>query len=69
MKSLDLLSTLIYGICGGLRCAAELAGYWIAIVMVYYACTEQLNHKLIIFAMLVSVAMYFLIRIVMEWLE
>ena len=69
MKSLDLLATVIYGICGGLRCTAELAGYWFAIVMVYYACAEQLNHKLIICAMLVSVAMYFLIRIVMEWLE
>ena len=69
MKALDMLATLVYGICGGLRCSAELVGYWLAIVVVYYVCTEQLNPKLIICAMLASVALYFLIRIVMEWLE
>ena len=69
MKSLDMLATLVYGICGGLRCAAELAGYWFAIVMVFYVCTKQLHHKLIIGALLASVALYFFNRIVMEWLE
>lgn len=69
MKLLDLLGTLIYGLCGGLKCAAELIGYWFIIVFVVFICNEDVNGSVALWAMAGSAGMALGTRALLNWLE